>query len=256
MSGPHRSRHIVKTARKARLQQEVRRLARSLNTINSYDYRDVASNEGSAQRRAAIDALEAITGFLRSQGIASFPVFQIVYALRATEFLNRVPAIFAPARGAGRKPATQFAQALKGWFAGMAYAQMQSGMKREQAASWVARKIPSTLSCQLSGKPIRSSTIKEWMDHYGCNARLRHEAKSLWTSEELLNKYRSQQKHINPGEFYCLMTIGIGHEHLAGGMPIPFEDIFAELQNEYAPQIFQKVQTEFWAERMAQDVRW
>jgi hypothetical protein len=52
------------------------------------------------------------------------------------------------------------------------------------------------------------------------------------------------------------MTIGIGHEHLAGGMPIPFEDIFAELQNEYAPQIFQKVQTEFWAERMAQDVRW
>ena len=63
--------------RKARLQQEVRRLARSLNTINSYDYRDVASNEGSAQRRAAIDALEAITGFLRSQGTLLFLYFRL-----------------------------------------------------------------------------------------------------------------------------------------------------------------------------------
>src|SRR5262245_38204920 len=62
---------------------------------------------------------------------------------------------------------------------------MQFGMSRDQAASWVARNIPSHIVPRISpspSKPIRPSTVKEWMGQFGCSSHIRRELK-LWSTK-------------------------------------------------------------------------
>src|SRR5205823_11727274 len=61
------------------------------------------------------------------------------------------------------------------YFAGMGFVQMEAGMSREQATAWVARNIPPDLSRRISSKPIRKSTVGEWMYQYGSTLQVRRQ---------------------------------------------------------------------------------
>jgi hypothetical protein len=141
-----------------------------------------------------------------------------------------MPAMFRPVREKGRKSDNKFVQALKGRLAGMAYVKMQSGMPREQAASWVARNVPSFIARKISSKLIRPSTVKQWMHQYGCNTRIRRHLQSLTTQEELWNFVKTpgrmrEHKDLNFGQLNCLSMIFTRREWLANREPIPFQEI-------------------------------
>jgi hypothetical protein len=153
------------------------------------------NNKASAERRAAISALESVCDFLRSTRRLHSRVLEgLRILLKNIEHGEATPEIFKPSLSAGRKTDGSYLQSLKGYFAGMAFVQMESGMSREQATLWVARNIPPDLSRQISSKPIRNSTVKEWMSQYGTTSKIRRELKSintLDTAERLVSFIRS-----------------------------------------------------------------
>lgn len=230
------------------LSDRIRLLARSLAEIDRREppefYFEAASDEATADRRAAIGTLNKIQNFLRLQNITSSSLFRLIQDLDAVEHNGARPAMFTPTAKAGRKPDSGNVQYIKGSLAGMAYVQMQYGMSREQAAGWVARNVPSELARQISRKPISPSTVKEWMDEYGGTLRVRRriisdggltegpffrpEIQSLVSREIQSNRMKGGN-----GEIGCLRMLGIGHLCLAAGAPLLHREIFTGLQEPF-----------------------
>lgn len=197
---------------------------------------DPASDNATVYRRAAIFALNAVYYFLAVQGIVSVALFRLEQRLKAVEH-GDTPAIFTPARRAGRKADSSRVQYEKGWFAGMAYVQMQYGLSREQAAQWVARNIPARLARRLSRKPISPSTVKQWMDQYGCNLRIRRRIISEGLTDDfslfLRQEIQSRHRDLSHGEHGCLRMMDLGHVCWVAGQPVPFQEIFDDLQEQF-----------------------
>jgi hypothetical protein len=240
------SRRTAKPA-KNQLNNDVRDLIDSLAAIDRdeepalQNYASASLDQCSVDRRAAISALSAVESFLHSQGFVSAVLYQLRLDLKTVHLESKLPAIFMPARTAGRNADSKVVQGLKGRFAGMVYIKMQGGLSREQAVNWVARSIPDALARRVSTKPIRSSTIKEWMEQYGCSARMRRLLRSAPTFDKFWPKVVEQirSKHIEGsyGELECLRMIWLGHECLATGEPVPFQQIFDFFQEKFILEI-------------------
>jgi hypothetical protein len=158
-----------------------------------------APKKASDDRRAAISALFYVNYFFqRTRKFHSRVLHSLSIHLTNVENGARTPELFEPSLNAGRKSDSNYLQSIKGYLGGIAFVQMEFGMSRDQAASWLARKIPSDLSRKISSKPIRSSTIKEWMDQYGSTARIRREVKAIVTLEVTLEEL-TEIPQMNPG---------------------------------------------------------
>jgi hypothetical protein len=195
----------------------------------------------SAERRAAISALDSVFHFLvRTRHFHSRVIYSLRIHLKNIENGSKTPEMFEPSLTAGRKSDGSHLQSLKGYFAGMAFVQMASGMSREQATSWVARKIPSDLTSQISSRPVRSSTVKEWMNQYGTTSKIRRELKSIITPDTTVEglvdfigiRYRSGQIEGSFGQLGCLRMIYFGHKFLIAGDSVPFSELFAIFREE------------------------
>ena len=235
---------IDKAAIALRLNDKLAELLKSLTAID----RDVdhalhrsiffgePPDEGAANRRDAINVLTAIELFLFSQGVDSIALHKLRGDLLAVEHHGKRPAMFKPALKASRKCDTPFVQGLKGRFAGMVYAKMESGISRNQAMSWVARNIKANVARWISPKPIHASTVRQWMERYGCNLRVRRELKSVRTEEELKNfiNRKTQLKEIddNFGVLHCLVMIFTNRKRSGTEPPLKWADTFSEISKE------------------------
>jgi hypothetical protein len=225
----------------AELNKIVRALAEVDQESNLLGDPKPASNKASDDRRAAISALHCINNFLqRTRQFHSRVLHSLLIHLTNVENGARTPELFEPSLSAGRKSDSSYLQSLKGYLGGIAFVQMEFGMSRDQAASWLARKIPPDLSQRISSKPIRSSTIKEWMAQYGTTARIRRELKAIVTLEMVLeelvnftsNKYQSGQIDGSFGELACLRMMYFGHKCLIADHALPFTQLFSLFREE------------------------
>lgn len=206
-----------------------------------FGHTEPAPDKASADRRAAISALDSVFHFLdRTRHFHSRVLYSLRIHLKNIENGSKTQEMFEPSLTAGRKSDGSHLQSLKGYFAGMAFVQMESGMSREQATSWVARNIPPDLSSQISSKPIRSSTVKEWMNQYGTTSRIRRELKSIITPDTTVEglvdfigiRYRSGQIDGSFGQLGCLRMMYFGHKFLIAGDSVPFSELFAIFREE------------------------
>jgi hypothetical protein len=249
---PAENRRTSKSERGRLLVLNAKALARSIEAIEQdkepYSYSDTAPDLKPLDRWAAIAALRAVMKFLHSHRVNSAVLFQLILDLEAVDNPGETRAIFKPSRKSGRKPDDKIVQGLKGKFAGMAYAQMHVGMSREHAVSWTARNIPPGLALRVSTKPIRSSTIVEWMKQYGCNARIRRGLKSATTQngveQFLLKNIKFDHTARGYGKKECLRMLRVGYECRAVNKPIPFSGIFDFLQNKFVLTILADWDTE------------
>jgi hypothetical protein len=213
--------------------------------VAPYNDTGAAFDQASADRQAAIAALSAVEDFLRSQGFISAVLYQLKLDLKTVEFGSGTPAIFILARTAGRKADAKVVQGLKGRFAGMACIKMQEGLSREQAARWVARSIPDALARRVSTKPIRPSTVKEWMGQYGCSAAIRRLLRSAGAWEKFQPKLEEEirSKHIEGsyGELECLRMMSLGQDCLAAEEPVPFQELIDFFQQKFIMEILADV---------------
>jgi hypothetical protein len=129
------------------------------------------SDQCAAERMAMMYAVDAVNHFLASQGINCKILHQLWLDLQQVRLGSAVGRL-TPKPRAGRKKDSCEVAYLKGRIAGIARLKMTSGQSRDDAAAWVARKIPAGLASQLSSKPIEKSTVKEWIDQYDCGADL------------------------------------------------------------------------------------
>ena len=254
------SRHDQRLQTAKALIDAIKRLTKSLSEIDrgkwANNHPNAASDQGSVARRSAINALGAIDSFLTLRGINSASLFQLRESLKAVENYGDTPAIFTPSQKAGRKSDSNKVQFVKGWFAGMAYVQMKYGLSRTHAAEWVARNIPAELARRISKKPISPATVKEWMDEFGGNLRVRKRIISEGlTDEEVIletNGYpfvrpeihsfiqqeiKSKRLNGTHGEHGCLRMLDIGHLYLAARASPPYREIFAGLQERFKTEI-------------------
>jgi len=227
-----------------RLSDRFAQLAKSLAAIKSdvghalhvSIFHGEATDEGATERRDAINALTAIESFLFSQGVTSIVLQELRHDLLAVENAGETPARFKPPRRDGRKPDSPLMQGLKGRFAGRAYAQMESGLNRNQAASWVARNIPPRLARRMSSKPIRQSTIKEWMEQYGCSLRIRRELRSIKTETQLKDfiekKTRSGEINNTFGVLHCLIMMFAERKRSTTEPPLEWAHQWSEIPEE------------------------
>jgi hypothetical protein len=228
-------------------------LVRSIEAIEHdeepYSYFIAAPDQATFERWAAIAVLRAVQKLLHYHRIYSAVLYQLILDLEAVDFPGETRAIFKPARKSGRKPDDKIVQGLKGRFAGVAYAQMHAGMSREQAASWTARNIPPAVARRVSSKPIRTCTVKEWMNQYGCSGQIRRDLKSANTQtkfEQFLTKnILSDRSEGRFGKLECLRMLYLGYESQAADKSIPFSGIFDFLQEESVLKILADWDTEF-----------
>jgi hypothetical protein len=130
------------------------------------------SDPSAAKRMAMIYALDAVLSFLWSEGAYCKSLFQLSHDLQHLRFGVASGPLTAVKPRAGRKPDSHQLSTLKGRIAGIARLLIESGQSRNDAAAWVARKIPDRLADRLSSKPIEASTVKEWMDQCDCGAKI------------------------------------------------------------------------------------
>jgi hypothetical protein len=228
------------------LNYELRELVQALAAIDRgeeiFGHTKPASDKSTDERRAAIAALRAIQEFLFRTRRAHSTVLKVLQIhLQNVEHGAGTPDVFGPSLTAGRKPDNSYLQSLKGYLAGMAFVQMESGMSRPQAVSWVARNIPSDLSRRISSKPIISSTVEEWMNQCGVTLKTRRELKSIITLdmkverlvEFISTRYRSSQIDGGFGQLACLRMIYFGHKCLVAKDSVPFSQLFELFREEW-----------------------
>jgi hypothetical protein len=202
------------------------------------------ADEGSAARWKAIAALEEIHRFLMSSGdYVSTVLYQLKLDLRALEATGETRPIFLRSKKKGRKPDERHVQCLKGLHAGFAYLLMEAGVPRNQAAQRVARDIQSNDARLISSKPIKPSTIKEWMQQYGCSVEARRGLRTLKSPKEFHNYLgkigRSKKIEHSFGEIHCLMTLYNGRRCLLAGDMSPFLEWSNYWRQIFTPQILE-----------------
>ncbi len=148
----------------------------------------------------------------------------------------------------GRKPSPRLLQSIKGFLAGAAFVQMAQGMPRRNAMAWVARTTPSDLARWISSKPIRSSTVEEWMKRYGGTLQMRRDftfaARRVAATlperleraagaaiREVLPKYVSVLRG-EPGKIACMRMIFVALSIRYADLPVPFDTLLSNLQTE------------------------
>jgi hypothetical protein len=130
------------------------------------------SDPTAAKRMAMIYAVDAVRRFLTMERATSNVLHQLWLDLQQLRVGVASGALIAKKAPAGRKPDSPGLSELKGRIAGIARLRIASGQARNEAAAWVARKIPRGLASRLSSKPIEASTVKEWMDQFDCGANI------------------------------------------------------------------------------------
>jgi hypothetical protein len=170
----------------------VEQLGESDERLESGSMIDIATgtnfaDRSAAKRMAMMCALDAVSGFLSSEGIHSKALHQLWYDLQQLRLGVTPGALSAKKPQAGRRPDSFKVSELKGRMAGIARLRIASGELRNDAAAWVARKLRPPLASQLSSKPIEASTVKEWMDQYDCGANIL----DLFESEEKRRDFES-----------------------------------------------------------------
>jgi hypothetical protein len=133
------------------------------NVQNSLDF-SAACDLGSA-----LLVVQRISCFLSEQNIRSEALDRLGLALAST-FAGEGPAsmfLISPLRDGGRPQDSDLIQGAKGFLAGLMHAKQLSGMSRKDAAIWVAKNIPRTLSSRISRKPITPRAVEEWRVRYG-----------------------------------------------------------------------------------------
>jgi len=238
--------------RPTRLALNFKKFAESLAAISRceepYSYLDMIPDQATFERQQTIAVLRQVHNFLHSQRIISAILFQLILALEAINFPGSMQPIFRPAHKSGRRPDDKAVQGMKGGFAAIAYTQMLGGMAREQAISWTARNMPPAIAKRIYSKPITTSTIKEWMAQYGCNARIRGELKSATTPNEfeqfLAEKIDSDCWQRSFGRKQFLRILRIGYECHAEKNPFPFREIIDLLMDETMSKILADSDTE------------
>jgi hypothetical protein len=145
------------------------------------------SDPSAAERMAIIYAIDAVQSFLASEGAWCKVLFRLSHDLQQLRFGVASGSLTAVKPRAGRKGDAPAVSELKGRVAGIARLLIESGQSRNDAAAWIARKIPDRLADRLSSKPIEASTVKEWMDQYDCGANIL----DVFASEEKQREFES-----------------------------------------------------------------
>jgi hypothetical protein len=145
------------------------------------------SDVSAAKRMGMIKTVDAVCDFLRVGGAPYRILFLLSYELQQLRSGFTSGALTATRLRAGRKLDRPKISELKGRIVGIARLRMASGESRNDAIAWVARKIPDRLASELSSKPIKASTVKEWMDNFDCGAKIL----DLFASEEMRKDFES-----------------------------------------------------------------
>jgi hypothetical protein len=153
------------------LVQELREIEEELESGSMIDVKTATSfsDRSAAERMAMIEAVDAVRRFLTSEGARCKILYQLWLDLQQLRF-GVASGALTPKVLAGRKKDSPEVSFLKGRIAGIARLAMTSGQSRNDAAAWVARKIPARLESRLSSNAINASTVKEWIDQYDCGA--------------------------------------------------------------------------------------
>jgi hypothetical protein len=146
------------------------------------------ADPSSAELCAASLALDEVNRFLSSVGISSRLLTALCY-FHLSELRHGIttPMLTVPKAPAGRKGDSPIVALLKGRIAGIARIQIGLGKSRDDAAAWVARKISPALASRLSSKPIKASTVKEWMERFDCGT----DIFSFFLQKDGLRKFES-----------------------------------------------------------------
>jgi hypothetical protein len=126
------------------------------------------------ERDAMIKQLDAVVDFLPLRDYAL--LYRLHCDLNELRFGFQAPYLKADKKNKGRKQESRDIQYLKGQLAGVARVQMEAGMSRREAATWVANKIspPGTrhetnvLASRVASRPVAARTVLQWMDDYDC----------------------------------------------------------------------------------------
>jgi hypothetical protein len=170
-----RSTHEDELHRKFRaLIQELREIEEELESGSMIDVKTATNftDRSAAERMAMIYAVDAVNRFLTLQGATCKILFQLSFDLQQLRFGVAAGPLSPERPLAGRKKDSPEISYLKGRIAGIARLQVKSGQPRNDAAAWIARKIPVRVASRLSSKPIKASTVKEWIDQYDCGANI------------------------------------------------------------------------------------
>ena len=122
---------------------------------------------GKVDLPACILALDAVLKFLfmrvvsRNLGMLYDALVEIVVGASPA-------AMFHPEEHPqGRRSDAPLIKGAKGTVAAMMHVQQSTGMTRQEAAEWVVRHISPTLAARISGKPLTSRMVEEWLDRFG-----------------------------------------------------------------------------------------
>jgi hypothetical protein len=124
-----------------------------------------ASQDESAELVFALLALAAVSRFLNKY--APSRSIELLKAALSQVSEGSRPTMFRGRKGSGRPSESQSIHQVKGVLAGLMYVKQRSGMRRGEAAAWIARNIPRELASRLSPKPITIRALLEWLDRYG-----------------------------------------------------------------------------------------
>jgi hypothetical protein len=142
-----------------------------LNTLDCFDKKYVEErpsdiHEAEWDRYCAILQLEGILQFLNNCGIGALALDRLHTALVAVHDGATPPKMLIGERHGGRPLDHPMLEVVKAYLAAAMAARQHSGATGQQAAEWVVRKISPALSKAISKKPIKPSTIKEWLGRF------------------------------------------------------------------------------------------
>ena len=129
------------------------------------DLRSCPEQRSALQLGSAAMALKAICdfGYLRSRAVT-----HLLKTLADLVAGGPPHPMFRPwAVGPGRRADLPRVQQVKGMLAGLMHAKQLEGMKRLEAAAFIAEGISPNLAMRISKKPITPRMVEEWLDRYG-----------------------------------------------------------------------------------------
>lgn len=124
-----------------------------------------SSAEESVELVFAIFAINAVSRFLQTR--APSKAIDLLKAALSQVLEGSRPAMFRSRKGSGRRSESPLIHQVKGVLAGLMSVKQKAGMRRDEAAAWIARYIPPELASRLSPKPITTRAVLEWVDRYG-----------------------------------------------------------------------------------------
>jgi hypothetical protein len=113
----------------------------------------------------AILALVAVQQFLIIR--APSKAIDLLRGGLAQVMAGSLPLMFRSKKGSGRPTESALIHQVKGVIAGLTRVKQDSGMRRNEAAAWIARNMPPELASRITAKPITTRTVIEWADRYG-----------------------------------------------------------------------------------------